>query len=534
MNAFDRFTLSLAPRWTLERLRARAAAGALTRRNYEAASVGGRRTANWTRTRGDVNSITALAIAELRMHARDLVRNNAWAKKAQRVIANNVVGWGIVPKASSTDTDVNAKAAELWKAWADSTECESEGRHTFAGLQHLALKSIVESGEVLIRRRPRRAEDGLTIPLQLQVLESDYLDTSKDDLDGLAGGPIVQGVEFDKVGRRAAYWIFPEHPGSSRSSGGDSRRIPASEILHVFYSERPGQARGVSWLGTAIVNMKDLDEFEDAELVRQKIAACFAAFVTDTDGTGAALGEQDTDPLVETFEPGMVVQLPPGKSVTMASPPGTTTDSFASRQLRRIAAALGITYEDLTGDYSQVNYSSARMARLVHQANVRDWQAHMMIPLLCAGVWRWAMDAAVLNGDLPEAPSADWTVPPLPMIEPDKEGLAYSRLIRNGIMTPSEAIREQGGDPDSHFIEYAADMKRLDELGIKLDADVRAVSQAGLTQVRVGAGSGGDTPPKDPPADDTEKKPIPEKTPPSRAEPVMLDVRGPLELLRSK
>jgi capsid protein len=130
------------------------------------------------------------------------------------VIANNTVGWGIVPKAIG---GIPEKALRLWKAWADTTECDSEGRHTFAGIQALCMRSVSVDGEILIRRRYRRPTDDLTLPLQLQVLEADFLDHAKQSLDSQAGGPIIQGVEFDLLGRRAAYWLFEQHPGSGRS-----------------------------------------------------------------------------------------------------------------------------------------------------------------------------------------------------------------------------------------------------------------------------------------------------------------------------
>jgi len=481
---FDRVVAALSPGAGLNRVRARAAFDTLVR-HYEAAQPG-RRTSGWQRTPADANIAAMGALAEMRMHARDLIRNNAWARRAQRVIANNTAGWGIVAKPIGSNPAEVQRGAALWKAWAESTECESEGRHTFGGLQHIAMKTIAESGEVLIRRRWRRPTDNLTIPLQLQVLEPDHLDHARNNITSQAGGPLIQGVEFDKLQRRTAYWLYPQHPGSGRNARA-SERIDASEVLHVFYTERPGQARGVSWFAAAILNLKDLDEYDDAELMKQKIAACFAAFVTDIDGSSPALGEPSSaDELVETFEPGMIQKLPPGKDIRFGAPPPITADSFASRNLRRVAAALGVTYEDLTGDYSQVNFSSARMARLSHWANVYDWQHNMLIPLLCQGVWDWAMEAAVAAGELMEPLGVQWTPPPMPMIEPAQEGLAYSRLVRNGVMTLSEVIRERGGDPAAHLEEYAADNAELDRLGIKLDSDPRATSAAGLTQERVG------------------------------------------------
>ena len=490
LTRFDKMTLSLFPGWTLNRIRARAVAEILTKkqRHYDAASPG-RRTEGWRRSYGDADLNIRGALIDARMHARDLIRNNGWARRAQRVIANNTVGHGIVPKAVSDNAAAAKKAMQLWKRWGETTECESEGRFNFYGLQSLAMKSIPESGEILLRRRWRKPKDALSIPFQIQVLESDFLDHSKNLLDSQAGGPIIQGVEFDKIGRRAAYWLWPQHPGSGRNYQA-SQRIDASDVIHIYYAERPGQSRGISWFVTSILGMKDLDEFEDATLVRQKIAACFAGFVETVDGVDVPIGDvtgetdEDTGAIVETFEPGMIVPLPPGKEVKFANPPTAMDDGFSARNLRKIAAGLGVTYEDLTGDYSQSNFSSARMARLAHWANVKDWREHMLIPLMCSAVWDWMIEAAVLAGELPADVEiiSDWTAPPAPMLEPDKEGLALQRLVRAGAMTPSEMIRERGGNPDDHLAEYAKDLKKLDQLGIVLDSDARRTNASGQAQ----------------------------------------------------
>lgn len=504
LSGWDRFLISLAPKWGLSRVRARAAVESFAR-HYEAASPT-RRTQGWPRTFGDVDAIMRVAMVELRMHARDLIRNNGYARRGQRIVANNTVGCGIIPKAISDDAALALKAIKIWKAWARSTKCESEERHTFYGIQHLVMKSDFSDGEVLIRRRWRRAKDNLTLPIQLQVLEADFLDQGINQLDSSqAGGPIIAGVEFDKIGKRAAYWLFDKHPGSGRNSG-PSKRVDASDIAHITYTERASQTRGVSWLGSGILNFKDLDEYEDAELMKQKIAACFAAFVTDLDGFGSGLGEDVVgEPLQDQLEPGMFLQLPPGKTVVSASPPGVTSDSLPTRTLRKLAAGIGVPFSELTGDYSQENFSSARMARLAHWGNVHDWQQNMLIPLLCNRVWEWMIEAAEVAGLLPAdcGVTAEWTAPPMPMIEPDREGLGIQRLVRSGALTPGEMVREQGFDPDEHWAAYAADLKKLDALGIVIDSDARKVSAAGLQQPSETAELA-PTPPAPPPAKRTE------------------------------
>lgn len=475
MNFLDRFIAWLSPRWGEARARSR-----LMARHFESASAG-RRTSGWSRRLTDANQAASGAtLAYLRAQARDLVRNNPWAKRGLRRIVTNTVGWGIRPKATGRNA---TQVMQLWKRWGETTECDAAGRLTFYGLQRLVMRTVVESGEVLIRRRRRRPDDGLAIPLQLQILEPDYIDTSKDGIKGEEGGEIIQGIEFDMIGRRVAYWLFDQHPGGNSLRTAVSKRVTADGILHVFDQERPGQVRGPSWFASVDMRLHEFDEYEDATLMKQKIAACMAAFVHDPEGGAVALGEAGTassgQPL-DTFEPGMILNLPPGKDVTVAQPPAVNDhQSFTATSLRGVAAGLGVTYEDLTGDYSNVNYSSARMARIAHAGDVHDWRWNMLIPQFCAPAWAWMLEAIDPGAEL--APAA-WTPAPLPMLDPDKDGAATTKAVRAGQMTLDEMVREQGFDPEEHWKEYAESLKRIDELGIVLDSDPRKTSAGGQAQ----------------------------------------------------
>lgn len=470
-------------------------------RHYEAAAIG-RRTSGWPRRGTDANSAAGGAtLSILRAQARDLVRNNPWARMGLRRIVGNTVGWGIRPKATGANA---ARIMELWRRWGETTECDAAGRLTFYGLQRLAMRTIVESGEVLIRRRWRRPDDGLSIPMQLQILEPDFIDTGRHGLTGALGGPIIQGIEFDQLGRRVAYWLFDQHPGAvGMLISPISRRIPAEGILHVYDQERPGQVRGASWFASIDVRLHDFDQFEDATLMKQKISACLAAFVTDLDGSGAALGQPGVDMATnqptDTFEPGMIVPLPVGKQVTVANPP-TATDhtSFSATSLRGIAAGLGVTYEDLTGDYSQVNYSSARMSRLAHQGDVHDWRWNMLIPQFCAPAWDWMIQAMIVAGENVEDTPPEWSPAPMPILDPDKELTAYQKAVRNGFMTWPQVIRELGEDPQAQLDEIEETNTAFDDREIVLDIDPRRMSASGQQQATSAAAttdtaSGADT-----------------------------------------
>jgi lambda family phage portal protein len=471
-----------SPSTALRRLRAQTA-HALLARHYEA-SASGRRTQGWYRTTTDANAAIGPGLAKLRDAARDLVRNNPYAESGLTTIVDQAIGWGIVA----------ATPHEAWRRWTESTDIDADGRHDLAGLEKLVMRTVVESGECLVRRRLRRLEDGYALPLQVQVLEPDFLDTSKELASLPNGGRIVQGVEFDVLGKQAAYWLFRSHPGSAMSLtsttfSGASARIPAEDVLHIYKASRPGQVRGPSWFAPVLLRFKDFDEFEDATLMKQKIAACLAVITSDVDGSAPPLGTADDTvaPGVDSLEPGMILNVPPGRDIHVVQPPAVQDyAAFSQTTLRAIATGLGVTYEDLTGDYSNLTFSAARMSRIRHWVRVDDWRWRLIVPQFLNPVWAWAMQAAAILG-MPAPVTTEWTAPPLPMIEPDKEGLAIQRNIRTGITTLSEEIRARGYNRDQFLDELQADFKDLDARGLVLDCDPRKMTQAGMFQSVGGA-----------------------------------------------
>ena len=465
----DRAIGSLSPGWELGRVRARVQREVLAS-HYEAASVG-RRTRGWRRSSGDPSAVSGLSLERLRNVSRDLIRNNGHAASALQIIQDDVVGWGIRA----------AQKPPRWLDWANSTAIDADGRCDLAGIQQTVIRTVVEAGECLVRRRRRRLSDGLPLPLQLQVLEPDHLDSSKHQRVP-NGGAIIRGVEFDAIGRRAAYWLFPEHPGSSLRSGVRSVRVPATDILHVFRPERPGQVRGVTWYAAVLLRFKDFDDLADATLMKQRVAAVLAALVYDVEGTNEqAVGLEDPNHAEHAMlEPGMILNLPGGRDVQVVQPPSVRDyPEYAKFTLNEIAAGIGVTPEDLTGDYSNMNFSSARMSRLRHFARVSGWRWRMMVPQFLNPVWSWAMQAAVLAGEEEVPLRTDWTAPGLPMIDPDKEGLAILRNIRSGITTLSNELRARGYNPDEFLDELQANFEDLDERGLILDIDPRKMTQAG-------------------------------------------------------
>ena len=478
MQFFDRVIASISPEAALRRVQARRALDVMMR--YDAAQAGNRAKSFKPRS-SDADNATAQR-ERLSFIARDAVRNVPYARRMQEVIASNVVGDGIIPKVTAPARNVQGQLFELVTAHFDTTAIDANGRLNLYGLQRAALNCIVESGEVLIRRRRRTIADGLPLPFQIELLEPDYLDESRDrELAG--GGWIREGIEYDAIGRRVAYWLFPDHPGSDRitPAGFQSRRVPASEILHVYRVDRPGQSRGVSWFAPILLQMQDMADYQEAQILRQKIAACFAAFRISSDDTS------ETDPGgLSSVIPGRIQNLAPGEDIKFAEPPGVTGyEEFLRTVLRSMAAGGGITYESLAGDLSNVNFSSARMGRNQMERNISAWQWLMMIPQMLQPLGDWTMEAAalVMGRNLARA-RLDWTPPTRILVDPTREIPAMGTKVRLGLTSRPAVIRELGFDPERVTAEIAADAKVLDAAGLVLDSDPRRTTGSGGTNAQ--------------------------------------------------
>lgn len=443
------------------------------RRKYEGASKS-KRLKSWFTENSSANAQISTALPILRDRSRDLRRNNPFAARAIVAISTNTVGLGIQTQFQDKDNVQPTNPCETdWRAWAHSKDFDFDGRHDIFGFQRMIMQAVAESGEILVRKRYDKKKD---FPLQYQILEADFIDSTQNS-DNKNGGVIIQGIEFDSQGRRVAYWLYEQHPGniSEQLYGSQlkSNRVPASELFHIFRQERPGQARGVPWLAPCIIRLKDLDDYEDAQLMRQKIAACFTAFVQDISAdvaTGDFTEGESTEDLLERLEPGQIEFLPTGKSVTFSAPPEVANyDQFTKNVLRSIAAGFGISYEVLTGDLSEVNFSSARMGWIEFKRNIDVWRKEILMdPFLDPVVQDFKRVAAIKGKNFDNFKPVH-TPPKREMIDPTKELEAAKASVLSGFSTWSEELMSLGKDPQEHFAQYQKDLDLIKSLKLPLD-----------------------------------------------------------------
>lgn len=452
---------------------------------YESASTAPR-LANWRVSSGGPNSTLGGSLATLRSRSRDMARKDGLADGGLEVLVSNIIGTGIKPQFNTPSAELNKQLAERWLEWTD--QADADGRFDFYGLQALAVRSMLEAGDVFTRLRTRRPEDGLRVPLQLQLLESEFCPAEKIELR--ANGVLIQnGIEFDAIGRRTAYWLYREHPNDAtlRNFGtGLPVRVPASEVVHLAQVKRPGMTRGEPWLVRALIKLRELDQYDDAQLVRQKLAAMFAGFITPSaDGVVPGLEEDPDaeDVAYSPLEPGTMNIMPPGATMTFTTPPSMGGDYqvFMREQHRRVAGSLGVLYEQLTGDFSQVNDRTWRAAMNEFRRRLEKWQHGIVVFQFCRPVLqRWA-EYAVLSGaialpggiEVGQVARPKWIPQAHAYINPVQDVQARRDEVRAGFKSRSEVVSERGNDTEAVDDEIAADNARADRLGLTFDSDGR-------------------------------------------------------------
>jgi lambda family phage portal protein len=457
-----------------------------------------RRLKSFQATRAHLNTLIAAAGPDITARARYLVRNNGYAANAIESWAGNVVGAGIKPSSLIGDPKQKAAVQKLWLAWTDDSD--AEGLTDFYGQQRRAAREVFIAGEVFFRFRPRRPEDGLAVPLQLQMLPSEMLPLNRnEDLPG--GNVIRQGIEFDAIGRRVAYWFLRRHPGDLTDPGmaGELTRVPAEDIIHVIDPVDAGQLRGVSRFAPAIVKLFLLDQYDDAELDRKKVAAMYALFVTTpSPGEPFDIAEDNGsgDRLMDV-QPGQVVMLEPGEQIQTSAPAdvGGSYEAFQYRTLLQISAALGVPYAYLSNDMLKANYSNSRLALLEFRRRIEAWQHAVMVHQLCRAVWQRWMDMAVMSGGLvipgyeksrAIAQACAWLPPKWDWVDPMKDARAEFEQIDAGLKSRTQALAERGFDAEQVDAEIAADKAREKSLGLVFGSPPPMPATQGENQAALG------------------------------------------------
>ena len=486
MAFFDKF-------WKSKRVRAETMQARLE------GAMAKRRLRGWSPPLENINALVASGGPRLLARARELVVSNGYAANACEAFAANLVGDGIKPSSLIEESDLRDQVQKLWLAWTD--EADADGLTDFYGLQAMVAREMFVAGECFVRLRPRRAEDGLLVPLQLQLLQAEMLPFEKTGTDP-NGNRIRCGIEFDLIGRRVAYHFRTRHPGDStdqRSSVVETVRVPAEEVLHIYRPIDAGQIRGLPHIAPAMVRLFLLDQYDDAELDRKKTAAMFAGFITKTAPEDPMMGEGSADEdgaSLASLEPGTLQVLLPGEDVRFSSPAdvGGGYEAFQYRTLLAVSASLGLPYHLVTGDVRQANYSSLRAELVEFRRRIGQMQHGVMAHQLCRPVWqRWlevALVSGALEGNARRLRPVQWIPPRWDWVDPLKDIQAQVLAMEAGITSRRKVVEATGYDIEEVDRENASDAGRVNALGLSYRASPAETQGARATPAaRVETGS---------------------------------------------
>lgn len=443
---------------------------------YEAAGSSGIRGGAWQTASGGPNQVLLSALDTLRQRARDAARQNGYANRILDHQTANVIGSGIRPITRFPDLQ------RLWDDWC--LESDPAGKTDFYGQQALAVRSALEGGDCFARLRARKPDDLATVPLQVQLLEAEHVPAVKTER-AENGNAVVGGVERDGIGRAVAYHMYRAHPqdlATLTAAGADAfvtTRVPATDVCHVMFPRRPGEERGEPWLARALLPLHDLREYDDAELKRKQTSALLNGIIrrpTTPDAGDVPLPTADGDGVaVGALVPGGLQVLPDGYDISFLEPVdvGGNYDAYMRRLLGGIAVSCGMTYEQLTSDWTGMNDRTYRASMLEYGRLVEQLQ-RVVIHQLCRPVWRRFVQLARLSGAWapPDGVSerdiyrCEWMPPARGHIHPVQEVEAARAAVEGGFWSRRRAVAELGAEVSAIDAENAADKARAEALGL--------------------------------------------------------------------
>jgi lambda family phage portal protein len=437
------------------------------------------------------------SLANLRARSRQIVRDSGYGKRARLIVVNNVIGCGVGMQAQvmTTRGDMNARInqaiEDAWCSWTEADQCHTGGALHFHDLERASVGQVFEAGECIIRMHYRPFGRS-RVPLALELVEPERLPLDGTSPGALAPGNEMRlGIECDGFGRAIAYWIRQRHPGDIRAVSGASdryERVPASDIFHLRIIDRWPQTRGEPWMHTAVRKLDEMNEYTGSEVSAARASSYYFATITTPEDDRPHVDEEDDDGLGSmNIEPLTVQELKPGEELNFHTPnrPNASLDPFMRHMLREVAAGCGVSYESLSRDYSQSNYSSSRLALLddrdMWKVVQQWWIRNFRRPL--HRIW---LQQAVLVGAIPALPpqtyAADmaryeavlfkprgWS-----WVDPTKEVAAYKEAIKAGLTTITDVVAATAGGQDIEDViaTRSRELQMLKEAGIEVDTTV--------------------------------------------------------------
>lgn len=465
-NILDKLIGWFNPRAAYERMQWRAGyqAGA-PHRSHE----------GWLPMGGNAEAVNQLSRELICRKARDLERNSDLANAIIGAFERNVIGSGFIVQADTGNEALNNQMEALFADWCKPRNCDITGQQSFVEICAMAVRRMQVDGGILF---VKSYGGNKRFPFQLQPREVTDLDDSRILLNvKQAGRYVVNGVEVDYYGKPTAYYIKQHTPDGLWLA--ESKRLPARQVIPLWPKHLPTQIREMSPMAMAIGRLADAEDYIDTLSLKEKILACFAVFIKRLLPERTGIGRRnETDPITgykrKSVSPGMIQELQPGDEAQAVVPTGQASNARDMLGIftRFIGAGQGLSYEAVSRDMSQTNYSSARQGFLEDQRTYQRVQSFLIDHFLDE-VYESVIISAVIAGTL-QIPDFwknkdaylkhAWTAPGWSWIDPAKETNANKTALDSGLESLASICSKNGQDWQTLLIQRAKELKYQQEL----------------------------------------------------------------------
>ena len=475
----------------------------------------------------DLDMLPEKTIMDVRV--RDTLRNDAFVQAGATIRKDHIVGEMFMLNAKP-----NFKVLGLDEVWAEEFQEEAEAKftlyaespknypdasrmQTLTGMVRMAVGIHTMAGEVLASVEWMRGVRPFATAMQM--IDVDRLSNPYGDMDTRF---LRRGVHKDKFGAPLGYWIRTSHPTDFTDTDNYTwKYVPATrgqvvgidgwdrpQMIHIVDQWRPDQSRGLSMMVSALKEMKMTRKFRDVVLQNAVLNASYAASIesdlpTDVvmqqagggdasavanyataylsaiaQYTGAGRGFMIDGVKVPHFFPGTKMKL------QNAGTPGGVGSTFEQSLLRYIAAALEVSYPELSRDFSQSNYSTIR-AELAQTDRRMRVQKKAVADRFASTFYRLWLEEALNRKEITAMPKnapnwyeglnadaysvCDWIGAAKGQIEQLKETQAAVLRLNNNLGTLEDELAALGKDWRSVLRQKAREKKMMDELGLTVE-----------------------------------------------------------------
>lgn len=406
---------------------------------------------------------------------RALDRDNSHVAGMRRRFVAALVGEGAWPRPKvlknkandrfDYDSVINNDILERWEQWAKDACANGDSIYQ---LQRIAASHFFIDGGLLIRRVIIGGK------LRLEPIEFDQLDKSKDVDNGKTR--IVDGKELDEFNKVKAYWIKSRHPAEIETT---SRRIPAEDVIDLFDRERASSVSGISRLACSTMNFYNIGMYRADTMKLARVGTGFGVFVqTEYPEDYFAENEQtDQDGNVYDYvTPGGIHYLRPGETVAQVKPenPGSNFAPFLKAELQSASVGAGMSYESVSNDGSNTNFSGARQMLLFERAMIRYTFA-IFEERFYSRIYQWFIEHEIYFAGL-KMPNyeqrkghylrASWSRPKTEWVDPLKDANAAKAEIDMGANTLTEFCENAGRDIEEVVATRKYERKLFIEAGL--------------------------------------------------------------------